>query len=191
MTDGSCHTATYCNLRQHTTRCCKTLHGVATGYAVLQRTPRDIWLVYIWFVTYIATGYAVLQRTTPYCNTLHCVATPFTVLQHTTPYCNTPHHGSATHYHTVLRHTIKRYFTYYNISRYFKTLHRIETHYTVLQHATLCCNTLHRITTHPERDEGLGLLGLTDEHVVCCSVLQCVAVGCSRLQWVAVCSSVM
>ena len=123
-----------------------------------------------------------LQKT--YCNTLqhtattHCstvatnVLNSCNILQHTTPYCSTPQHTTA-HEKPTFSHG-----------------HGNSIEPMIPTYAATHCNTQQHTATHcyntPQHTR--------NQWLVCCSVLQCVAVCCSVwqcvLQCVAVCGSV-
>ena len=131
--------------------------------------------------------HALQHSETTYCNTLQHIAIP----------CNTLQHSTA-HY-TTLQHT----------ATHCNTLHHSAAHGGTVPHSATQCNSLQHTPTHCNRwmlQTAADLWSSRFRTVVCCSVLQCVAVCCSVLpftgyngrivccsvlQCVAVCCSVL
>jgi len=138
------------------------------------------------FVFMTACGPAVnvkkthLTHTATHCNTLRCTATQCDTLQHTGILCNSLAHCN------TLRHTATHYDTLQHTATHCNTLQHTATHRSTLQHTATHCNTLQHTFMH-----GPPLVHSATakcaQAAVCCSVLQCVLVGCSALQHLAVC----
>jgi len=166
--------STHCKAPQRTATHCNTLRHTATQYlgAFLSRAPpcnapqRS------------ATHYNSLQHTAKHCNTLQRTATHCKTLQRTATHCNTLQHTTFqfTKWHSShVRPSLQRGNPL--------TLQHTATHCNTLQHTATHCNTLHfnlprdtpLMCAPPYQEAILSRCG-----VVCCSVLQCVAVRCSH-----------
>ena len=120
-----------------------------------------------------------------YCNTLQHTAThrttsqplnlSLTELKHTAPRCTALQH-TATHY-TAPQHNATHCTTLYHTATHCTTLQHIAPHCITLHHTATRSNTLQHTATQKHTT-----LYHASPDIVCCSVLQCVAVTFSVLQ---------
>jgi len=185
-------TASHCIALQHTATHCNTMHHVGTHCSTLQHT---------------ATHCYTLQQTVSHCNTLQHTVPHCTTLRHTATHCNILQH-TALHLNSNEWLLMMMCATKYTATNYEAeqdipqpcTLQHITTHCNTLQHTATYCNIpkFKRVSVEDwarpsERSLTPALpIWLHARSKVCnlpIPVLQCVAVRCSALQCVAVCSS--
>ena len=170
--------------------CVNTQSAFINANSTLINTKSTLWTRNLLLSNKWEDLYTSLLGLLSHCNTLQHTATYYDTLRHTSTHCNTLQHTTTLGNLETLLSKKEVQKDPWILDRYFFDI--VGTCDT-LQHTATHCNTLDFSLRNRPSSSGSLLIVVTPcvgRNLVCCSVLQCVAVCCSVLQSVAVCCSV-